>query len=190
MVICTVMLLAILSSGCFEADEEDEEKPKPEPEAKIHFGMGGALPRFSNEMKEAGVENARVWIDWNRTEPKKDDLYDWAYLDEIVKDANKTGIELLGYFYGTPMWAKKNPGSNYDICEINDINDFREFAKDVAQRYDGSNPGLGEMKYIGILNEVTYPDFFEQDPNNEYGEWLINGYEGVKEGNPACFEEF
>lgn len=176
--------MAIISSGCFEEEKKEEKKTEPEYKAKIHFGMGGALPGFSNEMKNAGIEIARVWIDWSRTEPKKDDLYDWAHMDEIVQEANKTGIELLGYFYGTPRWAKKNPSSDYDICEINDMNDFREFAKDVAKRYDGSNLGLGEMKYIGILNEVTYPDFFEQDPIIDYGEWLINGYEGIKEGNP------
>lgn len=170
--ICTVMLLAIFSTGCFGVEKKEEEKleREPGPGANTHFGVQGAIIVFPNEMKEAGIEIARQWIDWNKTEPIENDVYDWAHMDEVVQSANNAGIELLGYFYGTPEWAKINPGSDYDICEINDMNDFREFAKDVAKRYDGSNPGLGEMKYIGILNEITYPDFFEQDPINDYGE--------------------
>jgi hypothetical protein len=41
------------------------------------------------------------------------------------------------------------------------------------------------MQYIGILNEVTLPEFFDIK-NTDYEPWLTNGYCGVKEGNPEA----
>ena len=30
-----------------------------------HFGMGGGLPLFADELEEAGIEITREWIEWN-----------------------------------------------------------------------------------------------------------------------------
>ncbi|MDP2911489.1 MAG: beta-galactosidase, partial [Candidatus Omnitrophota bacterium] len=161
-------------------------------------------------MKEAGIEITRDWIDWQDMEPVKGQ-YNWLPMDKKVKAANQAGIEILGYFVHMPAWAKKkqkdlepalpinqkyppkNKGGQKpplfnkktkasDFCAPKDINDFKEFAKAVAERYNGKH-GHGEMKYIGILNEVTIPEFFDFK-NADYVLWLVNGYEAVKQGNP------
>ncbi|MEW6221739.1 MAG: beta-galactosidase [Candidatus Hadarchaeota archaeon] len=183
-----VLSLAIFSGGVLKQGSPGGKPTPSGPESgttgtNIHFGVVGALPSFPNELREAGVGIVRVGIDWSVTEPTNDS-YNWTQLDTMVQSAENAGVELLGYFIYAPQWAKRNPSSNQDICEINNMNDFRQFAKDVAKRYDGSNPALGEMKYIEILNEVTFPNFYEQNPIDTYSDWLINGYGGVKEGNP------
>lgn len=179
---------------------------------KSRFGVQVGIEKFSDEMRKAGVEITREWIVWDQIE-RVEDQYDWLAMDNKVKKANSAGIEILGYFISMPSWAKKKqkdsesasliskkyppknkgggkpPLSNKktrdcDFCEPKDINDFREFAKDVAERYDGKH-GHGEMKYIEILNEVIVSEFFEfKNPDNPYELWLVNGYQGIKQGNP------
>ena len=172
-------------------------------EGKSRFGVQGTIAKFSSEMKEAGVQITREWIEWEKIEPIKGQ-YSWEAMDKKVKAANQAGIEILGYFVQMPSWAKKKqddlkpslpmnkeypPKKKYkkskaDFCEPRDIYDFRRFAKAVAERYDGKH-GHGEMKYIEILNEVFVPEFFEfKNPDNPYELWLVNGYQGIKEGNP------
>ncbi len=147
-----------------------------------HFGVNGAIQRFSGEMREAGVEVSREVILWRQIEPARGQ-YDWSVTDDRIKKANDAGIEVLGDFGGMPLWAKQKGQSTIsDFCAPRDINDFRTFAKMVAERYDGRH-GNGSVKYYEILNEVTMPIFFDLK-HTEYEPWLINGYEAVKEGNP------
>lgn len=179
---------------------------------KSRFGVQGGIEKFSQEMRKAGVEIVREWIVWDQIE-RVENQYDWLAMDEKVKKANAAGIEILGYFVNMPPWAKKRPkdlepaspiNQKYppknkggqkpplvskktqtcDFCEPKDINDFKEFARHVAERYDGLH-GHGQMKYIEVLNEVTVPEFFDiKNPDNPYERWLVNGYQGIKEGNP------
>lgn len=160
-------------------------------ESKSHFGVQGGLPYFSQEMRQAGIEIVREWINWEKIESARG-RYDWQEMDERVKAANELGIVVLGYFYNMPEWAKvktnifKNRTKKKvsDFCQPSDINDFKEFASRVAKRYDGRH-GNGYIEYFEILNEVTVPEFFDyKNPDNRYEAWLINGYQGVKIGNP------
>lgn len=154
----------------------------PQTSGVNNFGMGGAIEDFADEAIESGAEITREWIHWGQIEPQNDN-YNWTIMDTKVRNANNAGIEILGYFVFMPNWAKTNPDCTSDICTINDMDEFGEFAKDVAQRYDG-NHGHGQMRYIGILNEVTQPGFFEKDNRNSYTEWLTTGSEAVRQGNP------
>jgi len=153
-----------------------------------HFGVQGAIVKFPDEMKEAGVEISREWIVWSKIEPE-DNVYDWTEMDKKVRQANDAGIEVLGYFIDMPIWARnmENPKCNrtlknkpIDACEPKDWNDFKEFARNVVERYDGKH-GHGEIKYIEIFNEVQG---FSEMNAKEYGPWLINGYQAIKQGNP------
>ena len=162
-----------------------------------HFGMGGGLPMFAAELEEAGIEITRQWIEWRRIEPE-DDVYNWTEMDEIVKNANERDMEVLGYFAFMPTWAMNMSNPKCQIilktgppspCEPLDWNDYKEFARNVSERYDGtkyvcgelSNEYCGEMKYIEIWNEVQG---FAIMNSTEYEPWLINGYQAVKQGNP------
>lgn len=145
------------------------------------FGMGGAIEVFADEMKEIGIGTGREWIVWSEIEPQNN-VYDWTRMDDKVKKGNDAGIDIIGFFAYTPDWAEVNPLSACEVCAIKDMNEFKDFARVVAERYDG-NHGHGELKYIEILNEVTSSKFFDLK-NTNYSDWLIAGYQGVKEGNP------
>jgi hypothetical protein len=156
--------------------------------SQSHFGICGGLPVFADEFHESGAEIVRSWIKWSDIE-KQNDVYNWTEMDSIVKKANERNIEVLGYFIDMPVWARNmdNPkckmtqkGCLLDICEPKDWNDFREFAQKVSERYDGKH-GFGEMKYIAVFNEVQG---FSLMDDTEYGPWLINGYQAIKQGNP------
>lgn len=192
-------LFLIILLACPKNQAENQPIPSPvesssqPPGKKSRFGVQGAIAKFSSEMKEAGIEIIREWIVWQEIEPEKG-RYNWEPMDVKVRAANQAGIEIIGYFITMPSWAKKgqkdlkpaknNKGNDSDFCEPKDINDFRKFAKAVAERYDGKHDH-GEMKYIEILNEITVPEFFEfKNPDNPYELWLVNGYQGIKEGNP------
>lgn len=144
------------------------------------FGVGGGLRHFVPELKEAGVQVVREWINWNEIEPAEG-RYNWSLMDERVKAANRANIQVLGYFIMTPTWAKKDPRCKADICAIRDMELFGKFARKVAERYAAGSE-FGTMTEIEILNEVTFPEFFDFK-NTRYEDWLIAGYEGVKAGN-------
>jgi hypothetical protein len=162
-----------------------------------HFGVNLGITAFADEMEEAGIEITREWIEWNKIEPINNQ-YDWTEMDEKVQAANNKGIEILGYFAFMPRWARNDNDLKcttqqwkfpLDPCPILDWDDYTEFASNVAERYDGTNYicGLnenefcGEMKYIGMWNEVQG---FAQMNAQEYEPWLIKGYQAVKQGNP------
>src|SRR3989344_4435750 len=157
----------------------------PQQSGGSHFGMAGASI-FKDELKEAGVEITREWIKWDKIEPTNDN-YDWAEMDATVQAMNNAGIEILGYFIGMPVWARDSSdpkcgvagGKMGDICTPKDWADYEEFVKNVAERYDGKH-GHGEMKYIGVWNEVQ---LFSQMTAAEYTPWLTKGYTAIKQGN-------
>src|SRR3989338_5287547 len=74
-------------------------------EEKSHFGVQGAVAKFSREMKEAGIQITREWIEWGKIEPIKG-RYNWEEMDKKVREANQSDIEILGYFVHMPSWAK------------------------------------------------------------------------------------
>ncbi len=169
-------------SSCF-----DDCGDCPVESGESHFGVHGGI-NFLDKMNEAGVEIVREWIIWKEIEPE-DDVYDWTDMDAKVQAANDAGIEILGYFVFMPEWAIdfSNPKCNQilkenylDPCDILDWDDYTEFARNVAERYDG-NHGYGEMKYIGLWNEVQG---FALMNSEEYEPWLRKGYQAVKQGNP------
>lgn len=141
------------------------------------FGINAGVVNYVATTKDAKIGFVREGIFWSNLEPVNNQ-YNWSSFDAIVETAYSKGIKVLGYFISTPAWAVRRPGCQSDICAIWDLNEFKQFAKDVAARYKG------KMDYIEILNEVTLAEFFEQSPDNNYADWLVAGYRGVKEGNP------
>ena len=193
--VSSVIILAVITS-CISSESNPGPTVNTESnsgnlsavvDVESHFGMGGGPPKFVDELKDSGSEITRVWISWDKIEPINDQ-YNWVEMDETVTSANKRNIEVLGYFYSMPAWArdKASPGNKTTKGKPADpgvpVNwdDYTQFARNVAERYDG-NHGHGEMKYIEIWNEVQG---FAEMNSKEYEPWLIKGYQAVKQGNP------
>ena len=165
------------------------------------FGMGGCLPSFAEEVEDAGIGIVRVWINWSTIQPEKlqyapPNKWNWTdkmdNMDAVVQEANDKGMEVLGMFRAMPDWAKgcDHEPCLFDPCTPKDWKDFRNFAKAVAERYDGDgdadappSPVTGRplvMRYIEIFNEVQG---FAHMNSTEYAPWLREGYLAVKQGN-------
>ncbi len=153
-----------------------------------HFGMNNGVPRFADQLDAAGAEVVRVWIRWSVIEASNNQ-YNWTEMDQVVSTANGRDIDVLGYFYDQPRWSRDPDDENCntllktrppDPCAITDWAEYEDFAKTVAERYDG-NHGHGTLQYIGIWNEVQ--GFARMDAD-DYKPWLERGYRAVKEGNP------
>lgn len=169
--------LAFLLLACSGSKQSVPGTPGNGTAPETLFGVEGGFPNFAAEISNAGIRIVRLRINWSEIEPVNNQ-YNWAAYDQIIDSARQAGIEILGDLIDTPAWAQASPDYTGDAGEILDMNEFREFAYNVAARYKG------KLKYIEILNEVTLQMFFEQVPGNRYEDWIIAGYQAVKAGNP------
>lgn len=87
-------------------------------------------------MLDIGVTNVRVLVPWANIEQKDPSLpqsaRNWNALDMIVNAANAKGMGILGVLNSTPVWATESTPIN---GQPTDVNDFADFAKQVALRY-------------------------------------------------------
>ena len=87
-----------------------------------------------------GVTNIRLLVPWwhiQKVDPAglpvdwANDL-DWARLDQIVNEADRLGLGILGVLQWTPDWATDGPTG---VGHPADVQDFADFAAAVATRY-------------------------------------------------------
>jgi hypothetical protein len=138
----------------------------------------------------------RTLVEWHRVAATKPtdatDPFDPAYrfddVDEVVRNAQQRGMEVLITLWGTPQWA--NGGQKPQAMPQN-MADFQSFARAVAARYSGRYSGYPFVRFFSIWNEsnlATFlvPQFDAQgrivSPRN-YARLAAAGYAGVKAGN-------
>jgi len=144
--------------------------------------------------RNAGI--LRTLVVWADVAPEKPadpaDPFDPAYrfddLDELVRNAQLRGMEVLITLWGTPTWA--NGGKTKSYLPTN-MKDFESFARAVASRYSGRYAGYPFVRYYGIWNESNLgtfllPQFDSKgkivSPAN-YAKLAQAGITGVKAGN-------
>lgn len=139
------------------------------------------------------VRSLVTWADVAPTKPANaGDPFDAAYrfddLDELVRNAQKNDAEVLLTLWGTPKWANGNKGRNYVPTSMAD---FQNFARAVASRYSGRNPGYPFVRFFGIWNESNLGLFLSPQFNSKgqivspaaYAKLAAAGYAGIKAGN-------
>ena len=118
-------------------------------------------------LDEAVKSNAgiiRTTVYWSRVAPSRpanpanpfDSAYRWDDLDELVRSAQFRGIESLLTIWGTPNWANKRKGPNYAPTRFSDIT---AFARALASRYSGRNPGFPFVRFYSVWNEPNLEQF-------------------------------
>jgi hypothetical protein len=134
-----------------------------------------------------------VWADVAPEKPARPtDPFDPAYrfddLDELLRNAQLRGMEVLITLWGTPEWA--NDGKTKAYLPTN-MKDFESFARAVASRYSGRFAGYPFVRYFGIWNESNLGTFLLPQfdatgkivgPAN-YARLAQAGVKGVKAGN-------
>jgi len=152
----------------------------------------GALDRARDN--EASV--IRTIVDWTKVAPQRpaqatdpfDPAYQFGDVDELVRNAQQRGIEVLITLWGTPGWA--NGGQKPQAMPSN-IADFQNFARAIASRYSGRYPGYPFVRFYTIWNESNLATFLVPQFNAagkivspaNYAKLARAGISGIKAGN-------
>lgn len=94
---------------------------------------------------------------WAYIEPRRGE-FDWTHPDEVIRDANRQGLEVIARLDFVPAWARP-PGSTPRLLPYDRFVDYANFAARFAARYQHA------VRYFVVWNE----------PNTSF-EW---GYRGV-----------
>ena len=152
-----------------------------------------------SELDKAVFEHAtiiRTLVTWANVAPTKPanaaDPFDPAYklddVDELVRNAQQRGIEVLITIWGTPKWA--NDGKTPNFLPTN-VSDFRQFAQAIAARYSGRYAGYPFVRFYGVWNESNLSQFLspQYDASGAivapaaYAKIAAAAYTGIKAGN-------
>jgi hypothetical protein len=104
-VACAAVGLVLACAGCSSGSPGVAER---EP------GFWGVVPqartslRQLRRLKQGGVDNIRIGIDWRLTMPTRNGRPAWKRTDEIVANASRAGLFVLPYVYRTPSWVAKD----------------------------------------------------------------------------------
>jgi Cellulase (glycosyl hydrolase family 5) len=138
----------------------------------------------------------RTLVEWQKVAPTRPanatDPFDPAYsfddVDELVRNAQLRGMEVLITLWGSPTWA--NGGQTPKFMPRN-VNDFQSFARAVASRYSGRFPGYPFVRFYTIWNESNLGNFFAPQfdakgrivSTRNYARLAKAGIAGVRAGN-------
>ena len=146
-----------------------------------------------------GATMIRTLVEWHRlatTRPANpsdsfDPAYRWDDLDELVRNAQTRGQEVLMTIWGTPGWANGNKRPQFLPTNLSD---FTSFARALASRYSGQFPGFPYAGFYGIWNESNLGSFLQPQFNSSgkivspanYARLAAAGIAGIKAGNPRA----
>jgi Cellulase (glycosyl hydrolase family 5) len=155
-----------------------------------------------DELDKAEAAHAtivRTLVTWANAAPTKpanatnpfDPAYKLDDVDELVRNAQVRGMEVLITIWGTPKWANGGKTPNYLPTNMNDM---RQFAQALAARYSGRNPGYPFVRFYGIWNESNLGQFLSPQfgPDGSiigpaaYAKLAAAAYAGIKAGNPKA----
>ena len=147
--------------------------------------------------RRTGATVIRTTVDWAQVAPRRParpaDAFDPAYrlddVDELTRNAQRLGIELLISIWGTPRWANGGEKPNHAPSDAHDLEDF---AHALADRYSGRHPGYPSVRLFSVWNEPNLEQFLAPQFDSHgrsispaiYARLVRAVYEGVKDANP------
>lgn len=159
-------------------------------------------PDSSAELDKAAQANAsiiRTTVTWAAIAPTRpahaakwdDPAYNFNDLDNLVRNAQERGIEVMITIWGTPKWANGGKTPNVPPTHVADLN---RFAHAVADRYSGRHSGLPYVGYYSIWNEPNLGIFLmpQFDKNGKiispriYASLFKAGSAGIRAGNKSA----
>jgi hypothetical protein len=159
-------------------------------------------PQRSEAMDTARGNDARILrtvVDWSRAAADRpaspansfDPAYNFTDVDELVRNAQQRGMEVLITLWGTPKWA--NGGQSPQVAPRN-MTDFQNFARAVASRYSGRFSGYPYVRFFSIWNESNLGTFLRPQfdkrgrivSTRTYARLAKAGYTGIKQGNKTA----
>jgi Cellulase (glycosyl hydrolase family 5) len=118
----------------------------------------------------------------------EDHAYRLGDLDELVRESARYGLRVMVDITGTPKWANGGQSPNHMPTHLSD---FSTFVKMLATRYDGRNPGKGQVSLWSVWNEPNLQQFLTPQyvgkrivsPSN-YAKLYKTAYAAIKSANP------
>ena len=152
--------------------------------------------RTLDRAKEANATLIRTTVYWDRMAPTRParaiDAFDPAYkfedLDELVRNAQLRGMEVLLTIWGTPAWANGGKGRNRLPTKLADL---QAFSRALATRYSGRYRGYPHVRFYSVWNEPNLELFLAPQFNAKgksvspalYARLYRAAYAGLKQGN-------
>jgi hypothetical protein len=148
---------------------------------------------------QSGATMIRTLVEWHRIAPTQpavasdpfDPAYKWDDLDELVRNAQIRGQEMLMTIWGTPPWANGNKKPQFAPTSMSA---FTAFTQALASRYSGRFAGFPYVGFYGIWNESNLGSFLQPQfsPSGKivspaiYARLAAAGIAGLKAGNPRA----
>jgi hypothetical protein len=145
----------------------------------------------------AGVIRSTVY--WYKVAPRRpanganpfDSAYRWDDLDEFVRNVQFRGMEVLLTIWGTPSWANGGKGPNYAPKKMGDLT---QFARALASRYSGRNPGYPFVRFYSVWNEPNLEQFLAPTYDSKgrpvspktYAKLYRAAYSGIKSSSSSA----
>ena len=146
--------------------------------------------------RDAGSTVVRTTLYWYQVALERpaspanpfDPAYKFDDVDELVRGAQKRGIEVMLTIWGTPSWANGGKGPNF---MPNLLSDATSFARAVATRYSGRFVGVPHVRFYTVWNESNLEQFLapQFDAAGKsvgpalYAKLYRAFYSGIKAGN-------
>ncbi len=108
--------------------------------------------------RDAGASVIRTTVIWAQAAPRRpqeaaspfDPAYRLEDIDELARNAQARGMELLVTIWGTPRWAN---GGGEPSRPPRNAADLASFAQALADRYSGRHPGYPAVRLFSAWNE-------------------------------------
>ena len=153
-------------------------------------------PAQLDRVQEAGATILRATADWRAIAPTRparatnpfDKAYNLNDLDDMIRNAQMRGIQVMLTIWGTPKWAN---GGNEPNVAPRRVADLQNFARALADRYSGRHAGYPYVGRFSIWNEPNLQIFLSPQFNAKgkivspatYAKLYKAGYAGIKQGN-------
>jgi hypothetical protein len=134
-----------------------------------------------------------TWADVAKTKPANaanpfDPAYKLDDVDQLVRDAQQRGMEVLLTIWGTPKWANGGKGPAFLPKKLSDLTTF---SRALAQRYSGRYPGFPYVRFYSVWNESNLQLFLAPQFDSQgrsvgpalYAKLYAAAYAGIKSGN-------
>jgi len=151
------------------------------------------------ELDRAAAAHAtiiRTVVEWRTVAPvrprRASSPFDPAYrlndVDELVREAQRRGVEVMITIWGTPRWANGGRPANVAPRRASDLTNF---ARALASRYSGRYEGYPYVGRYSVWNEPNLGIFLSPQfdsrrrivgPRN-YAQLYRAAYKGIKAGN-------
>lgn len=161
------------------------------------FRWAADRAQMLDDARDADAVVIRTTVVWAKVAPRRPadatDSFDPAYrldeVDDLARNAQQRGMELLITIWGTPPWANGGQSPNRAPTDPGDLEDF---AHALADRYSGRHAGYPTVRLYSAWNEPNLEQFLAPQfdlQGNSVGPALYAPiaraiYDGVKLGNP------